>query len=134
MAFRTVGCTGSSGRDEVDGAGCYSNLFSVEYIDLQKPASLGFSLTNMDIWHNGNMAKTKTTLSIDEGLLRQVRVRAARSGKSQSDVLESALREGLGIIDRLRSKARLTEKEAIELASEVVHEVRRSSPRRRKKS
>lgn len=89
---------------------------------------------NMDMWKDGNMAKTKTTLSIDEGLLRQVRVRAARSGKSQSNVLETALREGLGIIDRLRSKARLTEEEAFELASEVVHEVRRSRPRRRKKS
>lgn len=89
---------------------------------------------DMNVWKDGNMERTKTTLSIDGGLLRQVRVRAARSGKTQSAVLEAALREGLGIIDRLRSKARLTEEEAIELASEVVHEVRRSSPRRRKKS
>lgn len=70
------------------------------------------------------MAKVKTTLSLDEALMRQVRVRAARSGISQSETLERALREGLGIIDRLRAKANLDEEEAIRLASEVVHEVR----------
>ncbi len=70
------------------------------------------------------MAKVKTTLSLDEALMRQVRVRAARSGMSQSETLENALREGLGIIDRLRAKANLNEEEAVRLASEVVHEVR----------
>lgn len=70
------------------------------------------------------MAKVKTTLSLDEALIRQVRVRAARSGTSQSEMLERALREGLGIIDRLRAKANLDEEEAVRLASEVVHEVR----------
>ncbi len=70
------------------------------------------------------MAKVKTTLSLDEALMRQVRVRAARSGMSQSETLERALREGLGIIDRLRAKANLDEEEAVRLASEVVHEVR----------
>jgi hypothetical protein len=70
------------------------------------------------------MAKTKTTLSLDEDLMRQVRVRAARSGTSQSETLERALREGLGILDRLRAKANLDEEEAVRLATEVVHEVR----------
>lgn len=70
------------------------------------------------------MAKVKTTLSLDEALMRQVRVRAARSGTSQSEMLERALREGLGILDRLRAKANLDEEEAVRLASEVVHEVR----------
>lgn len=70
------------------------------------------------------MAKVKTTLSLDEALMRQVRVRAARSGTSQSEMLERALREGLGILDRLRAKANLDEEEAVRLATEVVHEVR----------
>ena len=70
------------------------------------------------------MAKVKTTLSLDETLMRQVRVRAARSGTSQSEMLERALREGLGILDRLRAKANLDEEEAVRLATEVVHEVR----------
>jgi plasmid stability protein len=71
------------------------------------------------------MGKAKTTLSIDQGLMRQVRVRAARTGRSDSEVLEEALREGLGIIDRIRAKARLDEEEAHELAHRVVHEGRK---------
>jgi plasmid stability protein len=78
------------------------------------------------------MARVKTTLTIDEDLMRQVRVRAARANRSQSEVLETALREGLGVIERIRAKARLSEKEALELASSVVHEVRGQSPRERK--
>ena len=70
------------------------------------------------------MAKVKTTLSLDEVLMRQVRVRAARAGTSQSEMFERALREGLGILDRLRAKANLDEEEAVRLATEVVHEVR----------
>lgn len=78
------------------------------------------------------MAKAKTTLSIDEGLMRQVRIRAARSGRTQSEVLESALREGLGVIERIRARARLSEEEALGLASQVVHEVRAQRRRTRK--
>ena len=79
------------------------------------------------------MAKVKTTLSIDEGLLRQVRVRAARTGRRDSEVLEAALREGLGIIDRIRAKARLGEEEAYELADRAVHQGR-VMPRSRRSS
>jgi plasmid stability protein len=71
------------------------------------------------------MARVKTTLSIDEDLMRQVRIRAARAGKRPSDVLEAALREGLGVIERIRAKAQLSEDEALDLTSRVVHEVRR---------
>lgn len=78
------------------------------------------------------MARVKTTLSIDEGLMRQVRIRAARSSRTQSDVLEAALREGLGVIERIRAKARLSEEEALDLASEVVHEVRGQHGHKRK--
>lgn len=70
------------------------------------------------------MAKVKTTLSLDEGLMRHVRVRAARSGRTQSDVLEEALREGLGVVDRLRGRSEGGEDEALALASQAVHEVR----------
>ena len=78
------------------------------------------------------MAKVKTTLNIDEQLMRSVRVRAARSGRSQSDVLEAALREGLGVIERIRAKARLSEEDALDLASKVLHEVRGQGRRERK--
>jgi plasmid stability protein len=70
------------------------------------------------------MAKVKTILSLDEDLMRHVRVRAARTGRTRSDVLEQALREGLGVIDRLRSKNKADEEEAAALASQAVHEIR----------
>jgi plasmid stability protein len=75
------------------------------------------------------MARVKTTLSIDEDLMRQVRIRAARANRSQSEVLEGALREGLGVIDRIRAKAGLSEVEALQLASDVVHEIRHQATR-----
>lgn len=70
------------------------------------------------------MAKVKTTLSLDEQLMRHLRVRAARTGRTQSDVLEQALREGLGVIDRIRSQNEAEEQEALDLASQAVHETR----------
>jgi plasmid stability protein len=70
------------------------------------------------------MARIKTTLSLDERLLRQIRVRAARTGRRDSDVMEEVVREGLGSLERLRGRARLSEDEALDLASDVVHEVR----------
>lgn len=88
----------------------------------------------MAIWQDVNMAKTKTTLSIDERLMRQVRIRAARSGRTQSEVLELALKEGLGVVERIRSKARLDEEEAFKLAHDVVHDVRGSKSSRRSKT
>jgi plasmid stability protein len=79
------------------------------------------------------MARVKATFSIDENLMRQVRVRAARSGKSQSEVLETALREGLGIIERSRSKAELPEEEALDIASIAVHAVRAQDRRKKRR-
>jgi hypothetical protein len=76
------------------------------------------------------MAKRKTTLSIDERLLRRIRVRAARLGRPDSEVFELALREGLGLLDRIRERAGLEEEEAIGLASKLVHETRGSRRRR----
>jgi plasmid stability protein len=70
------------------------------------------------------MARIKTTLSLDERLLRQIRVRAARTGRRDSDVMEEVVREGLGSLDRLRGRAHLSEDEALDLASDVVREVR----------
>lgn len=75
------------------------------------------------------MAKVKTTLSIDDRLMRMIRVRAARAGRSQSDILEEALLEGLGVIDRIRAKANLSEEDAVALAGAAVHEVRAAGAR-----
>src|SRR5437016_326840 len=76
------------------------------------------------LWQDGVMARIKTTLSLDEGLVRQIRVRAARTGRRDSDVMEEVLREGLGSLERLRARASLPQEEALDLASDVIHEVR----------
>ena len=78
----------------------------------------------------GDMARLKTTLTIDDRLMRAIRIRAARTGQSPSDVLEEALREGLGVVDRIRAKAGLDEEAAMTLASRVVHDVRAGRTRR----
>jgi hypothetical protein len=70
------------------------------------------------------MARVRTTLYLDEALMQRVRVCAARLGTTQSEMIERALKEELGILDRLRARANLKEKDAARLASEIVHEVR----------
>ena len=69
------------------------------------------------------MTKVRTTLTIDESVLRAVKVRAARVGMGDSEVIESALRRelGLDLLDRLWAQASLTEEEAIDLAVEAQH-------------
>lgn len=72
------------------------------------------------------MAKVRTTLTIDDEVLRAVKVRGARTGRGDSEVIEAALRRDLGLdlLDRLWAKADLGEDEAIELAVEAQHETR----------
>ena len=55
------------------------------------------------------MSKVRTTLTIDPDVLRAVKVRAARLGKGDSDVIEEALRRDLGLdlLDRLVTNGRL---------------------------
>jgi plasmid stability protein len=102
-------------------------------MDRPSPRAICLRFSSL-IWHCGNMAKVRTTLSIDEGLIRQVRVRAARTGRRDSEVLEAALREGLGIIDRIRAKAALGEEAAHDLAHRAVHEGRLKPPYRKSPS
>ena len=45
------------------------------------------------------MAKTRTTLTIDEDVFRAVKIKAARTGKRDSQVIEESLRRDLGIED-----------------------------------
>lgn len=73
------------------------------------------------------MAKTRTTLTIDEDVLRAVKVRAARTGKGDGEVIEEALRRdlGLNLLDRLWARNDLGEGEALELAVEAQHATRR---------
>ena len=76
------------------------------------------------------MAKVRTTLTIDEDVLRAVKVRGARMGKGDSEVIEQALRRelGLDLLDRLWQSNDLAEDEATMLAVEAQHKTR--NPRR----
>ena len=73
------------------------------------------------------MAKTRTTLTIDDAVLRAVKVRAARTGKGDSEVIEEAVRAhlGLDLLDRLWDRNDMSEQEAVALAVEAQHAARR---------
>jgi Ribbon-helix-helix protein, copG family len=71
------------------------------------------------------MARRKTTVYVDEDLLRAARIEAARSGRSDSDVFEDALRRllRLDVADRVwaRNAAQpLDADEALALAYEEL--------------
>lgn len=73
------------------------------------------------------MPKVRTTLTIDDEVLRAVKVRAARSGRGDSEVIEDALRRDLGLdlLDRLWQRNDMDEDEAMSLAVEAQHRTRR---------
>jgi ribbon-helix-helix CopG family protein len=73
------------------------------------------------------MPKTRTTLTIDEDVLRAVKLRAASSGRGDSEVIEEALRTQLGLdfLETMWAKASLSEDDAAALAVEAQHKTRR---------
>lgn len=77
------------------------------------------------------MTKTRTTLTIDEEVLRAVKVRAARTGKGESEVIEEAVRRDLGLdlMERLWSRNDMPEEEAMTLALEAQEDARRTTDR-----
>lgn len=70
--------------------------------------------------------KVRTTLTIEDDVLAAVRIKAARSGKRDSAVIEEALRRdlGLNLLEDLWRRASLTEEEAGEIAREAQHATR----------
>ena len=75
------------------------------------------------------MSKVRTTVTLDEHVLRAVKVKAARMGRSDSELIEEALRRDLGldVLDRLGALNDMTEEEATALAVEAQHEARKES-------
>lgn len=69
------------------------------------------------------MSKVRTTLTIDDQVMKAVRVRAARTGKGDSEVIEEAVRRSLGfdLFERIWDRADLGEQEAMGLALEAQH-------------
>jgi hypothetical protein len=72
------------------------------------------------------MPKARTTVTLDERVLRAVRIRAARTGRRDSEVIEEALRRelGLDLLERIWATADLEEDEALGLAVDAQHESR----------
>jgi Ribbon-helix-helix protein, copG family len=72
------------------------------------------------------MTKVRTTLTIDADVLRAVKVRAARIGRGDSEVIEEALRRelGLDVLDRIWAVNDMDEDEATALAVEAQHRTR----------
>jgi hypothetical protein len=76
------------------------------------------------------MSKVRTTLTIDESVMKAVKMRAARTGRGDSQVIEDSLRRDLGLdlLERLWERNNLSERDATALAVEAQHHTRR--PRR----
>jgi hypothetical protein len=79
------------------------------------------------------MARNKATVYLDPDVLRAMRIRAARTGRRDSDVVEDALREylGLAVVDRVRARSDLSGDEAMALAYDELHAERKARSRRR---
>jgi hypothetical protein len=75
------------------------------------------------------VSRVRTTLTIDDAVLRAVKLRAARSGQGDSEVIEQALRRDLGLdfLERLWERADMSEQDALDLAVEAQHETRARS-------
>ena len=74
------------------------------------------------------MPKSRTTVTLDERVLRAVRIKAARTGRRDSEVIEEALRRDLGLdlLERIWASADLEEDQATRLAVDTQHEARRA--------
>jgi hypothetical protein len=73
------------------------------------------------------MAKRKTTVYMDERVLREARIQAARTGQKDSELIETAVRSylGLDVLDAVWARSDLDEEGALQLAREAVEAARR---------
>jgi len=73
------------------------------------------------------MVKTRTTLTLSDETLRAVKIRAARMGLGESQVMEEAIRSALGLdlLERQWAQTRdLSDDEAMEIALSAQREAR----------
>lgn len=70
-------------------------------------------------------------MTLDREVLRWVKVRAARQGKGDSEVIEESLRRDLGfeVLEKVWARNDMSEEEAMRLAVEAQH---RTRPQRRR--
>ncbi len=73
------------------------------------------------------MPKTRTTVTLDQEVIRAVKIEAARSGRRDSEVIEDSLRRNLGLdaLDELWARVKpAPEGEGLELATSELHAMR----------
>lgn len=77
--------------------------------------------------------KRKTTIYVDDAVLRALKIAAARSGQHDYEVIEQALRAHLGmdLLQRAGAGSNLSEKDALNLAYQELHRSRKRSASRR---
>ncbi len=65
-------------------------------------------------------------MTVDEDVLRAVKIAGARTGKGDSQVIEEALRRDLGLdlLERLWAHNHMSEEDAMALAIEAQHATR----------
>lgn len=70
--------------------------------------------------------KRKVTFYVDEDVVRAARVRAARSDRRDSEIVEEALRAYLGfdVVERAWARSDLGEHDAMQLAVSEIHTMR----------
>lgn len=73
------------------------------------------------------MPKARTTVTLDEEVFRAVKIKAARTGKRDSEVIEESLRRDLGLDALAQLWAKVTpapEDEGMKLAYDELHAMR----------
>jgi hypothetical protein len=77
------------------------------------------------------MARAKTTVYLDEELLRAAKVQAARTGRRDYEVFEEALRQylGLEVLEQVWSRVDVSEDRAAELAYRELRAARKARRR-----
>jgi gamma-glutamyl:cysteine ligase YbdK (ATP-grasp superfamily) len=74
------------------------------------------------------MAKTRITLTIDDDVFRAVKIKTARTGKCDSQIVEESLRRDLGLddLDDIWAQVKpAPEEEGLHLAYSELHAMRR---------
>jgi predicted transcriptional regulator len=74
------------------------------------------------------MPKTRTTVTLDEEIFRAVKIKAARTGKRDSQIIEESLRRDLGLEGLEDLWAQVTpapEDEGMALADAELHTMRK---------
>ena len=77
--------------------------------------------------------KRKTTIYVEDAVLRALKIAAARSGQHDYEVVEQALRVHLGmdLLERTGTGSKLSERDALNLAYQELHSSRKRSASRR---